>query len=81
MWNPKKLTSEHNKKETDTQIENKLVVFIGRGRDTAGGGSTIEIRGTNGMNLEPIVQNEVKSEREKQILYINAYIWNLERWY
>ena len=23
----------------------------------------------------------VKSERERQILYINAYIWNLERWY
>ena len=22
-----------------------------------------------------------KSEREKQISYINAYIWNLERWY
>ena len=22
-----------------------------------------------------------KSEREKQILYINAYVWNLERWY
>ena len=22
-----------------------------------------------------------KSEREKQILYINGYIWNLERWY
>ena len=22
-----------------------------------------------------------KSEREKQILYISAYIWNLERWY
>ena len=22
-----------------------------------------------------------KSEREKQILYIDAYIWNLERWY
>ena len=22
-----------------------------------------------------------KSERETQILYINAYIWNLERWY
>ena len=21
------------------------------------------------------------SEREKQILYINAYMWNLERWY
>ena len=22
-----------------------------------------------------------KSEREKQILYTNTYIWNLERWY
>ena len=22
-----------------------------------------------------------KSERERQILYINAYIWNLETWY
>ena len=22
-----------------------------------------------------------KSERERQILYINAYIWDLERWY
>ena len=22
-----------------------------------------------------------KAEREKQILYINAYIWNLEKWY
>ena len=21
-----------------------------------------------------------KSEREKQILYINAYMWNLEKW-
>ena len=33
------------------------------------------------MNLEPITQSEVKSEREKQILHINTYIWNLERWY
>ena len=22
-----------------------------------------------------------KSEREKQILHINAYVWNLEKWY
>ena len=22
-----------------------------------------------------------KSEREKQILYINAFMWNLEKWY
>ena len=27
------------------------------------------------MNLEPIIQKEVRSE--KQMLYINAYIWNL----
>ena len=32
-------------------------------------------------NLEPVVQSEVKSEREKQMSYINAYTWNLERWY
>ena len=32
------------------------------------------------MNLEPIIQSEVKLEREKNI-YMNAYIWNLERWY
>ena len=31
------------------------------------------------MDLESVVQNEVKSEREKQS--INAYIWNLEKWY
>ena len=30
------------------------------------------------MNLEPIIQSEV---RKRQISYINAYIWNLERWY
>ena len=27
------------------------------------------------MNIEPVIQN--KSEREKQISYMNAYIWNL----
>ena len=26
-------------------------------------------------------KSEVKSEREKQISYMNAYIWNLEKWY
>ena len=31
------------------------------------------------MKLEPIIQSEVKSERETQIQYINAYIQNLER--
>ena len=34
------------------------------------------------MNLKPVIQSEVSLlEREKQISYINAYIWNLERWY
>ena len=32
------------------------------------------------MKLEPIIQSEVKSERKTPIQYINAYIWNLERW-
>ena len=30
------------------------------------------------MNLEPIKQLS-KSERQKQVSYMNAYIWNLER--
>ena len=33
------------------------------------------------MDLESVIQSEVKSEREKQILYANAHIWNLKKWY
>ena len=33
------------------------------------------------MNLEPIIQSEVKSERERQISYIDTCIWSLEIWY
>ena len=29
----------------------------------------------------PRVSYRVKSEREKQILHINTYVWNLEKWY
>ena len=32
------------------------------------------------MNLEPYIEWS-KSERKKQISYINAYLWNQERWY
>ena len=32
------------------------------------------------INLEPVIQSKV-SKKEKQILYINAYIWNLDKWY
>ena len=31
------------------------------------------------MNLEPIIQSEVNQTGEKQISYINTYIWNLEK--
>ena len=30
------------------------------------------------MKLEPIIQSEVSQKDKDQ--YINAYIWNLERW-
>ena len=33
------------------------------------------------MKLEPIIQSEVTQKGKKQVSYINAYIWNLERWY
>ena len=33
------------------------------------------------MDLKSVIQSEVKPEREKQISYINAYMWNLEKWY
>ena len=31
------------------------------------------------IKLESIIQGEI-SQKEKPIQYINAYIWNLERW-
>ena len=33
------------------------------------------------MDLEIVIQSEVKSEREKQISYVNPNMWNLEKWY
>ena len=32
------------------------------------------------MDLESVIQSEV-SQKEKQISYINTYMWNLEKWY
>ena len=43
--------------------------------------NTVESVVMKWMNLEPIILSEVKLERERQISYINVYIWNLERWY
>ena len=31
------------------------------------------------MDLESVMQSKKKSEREKQIPYANAYIWNLKK--
>ena len=31
------------------------------------------------MGLEPIIHS--KLEGQKQVLYMNAYMWNLEKWY
>ena len=41
----------------------------------------IELFVVRWTDLESVIQSEVKSEREKQIPYANAYIWNLEKWY
>ena len=33
------------------------------------------------MELKTVIQSEVSQKEEKQISYINAYMWNLEKWY
>ena len=37
----------------------------------------IELFVVRWLDLETVIQTEVKSEREKQIPYANTYIWNL----
>ena len=32
------------------------------------------------MKLETIIQSEVSQKEKTPIQYVNAYIWNLERW-
>ena len=39
----------------------------------------IELFVVRWMDLESVIQSDVKSEREKQIPYANAYIWNLKK--
>ena len=38
----------------------------------------IELFVVRWMDLESVIQSEVKSEREKQIPYANTHIWNLK---
>ena len=33
------------------------------------------------MDLESVLQRKVSQKEKKQISYINAHIWNLEKWY
>ena len=39
----------------------------------------IELFVVRWMDLESVIQSEVKSEREKQIPYANTYIWTLKK--
>ena len=32
------------------------------------------------LKLKPIIQSEVSQKKNPPVQYINAYIWNLERW-
>ena len=32
------------------------------------------------MKLEPVIQSEMSEKKNTPIEYINAYMWNLERW-
>ena len=40
--------------------------------------NTLEAVLVRWMNLESTIQTEVR-QKEKQVSYINAYIWNLEK--
>ena len=33
------------------------------------------------MDPESVIQSEVSQKEKKQISYINAHMWNLEKWY
>ena len=33
------------------------------------------------VDPEAVIQSEVSHKEKKQILYIKAYMWNLEKWY
>ena len=33
------------------------------------------------MDLETVIQSEVSQKEKNKISYINAYMWNLEKWY
>ena len=60
-------------------MDKEVVVHIHNGIWLSHKRNTFDSVLTSWMSLEPIIQSE--QVRERQILYTNAYIWNLERWY
>ena len=66
---------------TDEWIK-KLCYIYTMEYDSAIKKNTFESVPMRWMNLEPIIQSEVREkEKKKQISYINAYIRNPEKWY
>ena len=45
---------------------------------TAKGRNEFESVELRWMNLDPVIHSDV-NQKEKRILYINTYIWNLEK--
>ena len=43
--------------------------------------NTFELVLMRWMNLEPIILSEISKKEKENILYTDAYIWSLERWY
>ena len=41
----------------------------------------IELFVTRWVDLESVIRSEVSQKEKKQILYANAYIWNLKKQY
>ena len=58
-------------------MDKKAVVYRHNGIYSAIKKNTFESVLMRWMKLEPTIQSEV---RKTPIQYINAYIWNLERW-
>ena len=60
---------------------NKNVVHIYNGILLSHKKEHIWVSSSEVNECRPCYREWNKSEREKQILYINAYIWNLEKWH
>ena len=68
---------------SNKEMDNEDVVNIYNGIFLSHKNSEIVSFGEMWMDLETVVQtkSERKKQKQKQISYINAYVWNLEKWY